>query len=369
VRLDWSGQDVAYPAVLDPAWSFTGSMSCPRYFHTATELCSGKVLVVGGEAGGTCAELYDPASGTWATTAPSLFAHGRFATATLLPSGCGSCSCRVLVAGGNFHPIQKVETYDEGSGTWREEADMAEAREQHTATPVGNGCQVLIAGGRGGVNIAHQDAEIFDGAAAPAGTWTPTDSMTHKRFTHVASPLPCGYVLVMGGQGDAGAPQTAEVWDPNTGQWSLTQENPATPRWLHSACPLGDGRVLVAGGQANGTFHASAEVYDPAGDSWTTVAPMSINRSRFACTPQRDGSALVTGGLTQNGTVSPTAQTAFFGPTTNTWSAGPPLNEARYAHAATLLTAGCAECEVCETLVSAGYNGQLPKASAELLQP
>src|SRR5437773_5331937 len=74
----------------------TGSLITGRSQHTATLLPNGKVLVAGG--GGingslASAELYDPASGTWAAT-------GRLATArlehtaTLLPNG------KVLVAGG-----------------------------------------------------------------------------------------------------------------------------------------------------------------------------------------------------------------------------------------------------------------------------
>ena len=61
-----------YPVVIDPSWTATGSLNGPRYFHTATLLPSGKVLVAGGTDGVsslTTAERYDPATGTWTPTA------------------------------------------------------------------------------------------------------------------------------------------------------------------------------------------------------------------------------------------------------------------------------------------------------------
>jgi len=70
VSVTWKGDAVAYPAVLDPLWTTTGSMSASRQDHTATVLATGLVLVVGGRDSPTgttgldTAELYDPASGT-----------------------------------------------------------------------------------------------------------------------------------------------------------------------------------------------------------------------------------------------------------------------------------------------------------------
>ena len=54
----------------DPAsrtWTATGSLNTARYYHTATLLQNGMVLVAGGAGLGgiASAELYDPASGTW----------------------------------------------------------------------------------------------------------------------------------------------------------------------------------------------------------------------------------------------------------------------------------------------------------------
>ena len=84
----------------DPAsetWTFTGSLNTARYFHTATLLPNGMVLVAGGIDSNLnhldSAELYDPASGTWTVTG-SLNAVRDLHTATLLANGM------VLVVGG-----------------------------------------------------------------------------------------------------------------------------------------------------------------------------------------------------------------------------------------------------------------------------
>ena len=71
-------------------------MSAGRTYHTATLLSSGKVLVVGGYSNGASlasAELYDPATGTFADTA-SLGLVRYDHTSTLLEDG------RVLTVGG-----------------------------------------------------------------------------------------------------------------------------------------------------------------------------------------------------------------------------------------------------------------------------
>src|SRR5205823_13601604 len=127
----------------------TGSLATARYFHTATLLPNGKVLVAGGDGNGPSqesAELYDPASGTWTATgslSPGTSEH----TATLLPNG------KVLVAGGvngdifEFGSIlANAELYDPTSGTWTATGSLGAARGEHTATLLPNG-KVLVAGG------------------------------------------------------------------------------------------------------------------------------------------------------------------------------------------------------------------------------
>jgi N-acetylneuraminic acid mutarotase len=134
----------------DPAtgkWAATGSPSIAG--GTATVLQNGQVLVAGGEEGGTAissAELYNPVTGTWAATG-SMHTARVFNTATLLPNG------QVLVAGGSGDcvlgscPIfASAELYNPATGTWATTGSMHTARELHTATLLPNDL-VLVAGG------------------------------------------------------------------------------------------------------------------------------------------------------------------------------------------------------------------------------
>jgi hypothetical protein len=69
-------------------------MASARYYHTATLLPNGKVLIAGGHNPSLAtAEVYDPATGTWSPLG-SMSSLRTFHTATLLNNG------KVLVSGG-----------------------------------------------------------------------------------------------------------------------------------------------------------------------------------------------------------------------------------------------------------------------------
>jgi hypothetical protein len=139
--------------LFDPAtntFAATGSLVTARPAHRTTLLPDGRVLVTGGSIahGGasgptyiTDAELYDPVSGTFASTGSMTTAPGWYFTATLLTSG------RVLVAGDLLG--DRAELYDPGTGTFTVVADRMDApRAAHSATRLAGGA-VLVCGGRG----------------------------------------------------------------------------------------------------------------------------------------------------------------------------------------------------------------------------
>src|SRR5205814_9718171 len=116
-----------------------------RRAPAATVAANGQVLVAGGQTNSgefARAELYDPATGVW--TATGSMTTPRFNhTATLLPNG------QVLVAGGfefDVGTLASAELYDPATGMWRATGSMNTPRWVHTATLLPNG-QVLVAGG------------------------------------------------------------------------------------------------------------------------------------------------------------------------------------------------------------------------------
>ncbi|WP_240487308.1 kelch repeat-containing protein, partial [Hyalangium minutum] len=266
--------------VYDPdtgAWSLTGPLSTARCGHTAILLSSGKVLIAGGwNSSGALAsaELYDPDTGEWSPTG-SMATARQYLTATLLPSS------RVLVAGGSglSGALASAEVYDPGTGQWNPTGPMATARARHTATSLLGG-KVLVAGGSG-PSGELANTEVYD---PDREEWSPSGPMATARARHTATPLPGGKVLVTGGLGptselDVGGLASAEVYDPATGEWSLTGPMD-TGRMHHTATLLRSGEVLAVGGYnwPDGRL-ASAEVYNPAALVVTSPANHSTTKN------------------------------------------------------------------------------------------
>ncbi|MFZ1218521.1 MAG: kelch repeat-containing protein [Chthoniobacterales bacterium] len=285
-------------------WSSTGSLGMGRRQHTATLLLNGKVLVAGGIGVAyedlASAELYDPATGTWTATGSLSGARSEH-TATLLSDG------KVLVVGGIYYgggygggsTLWTAELYDPASGTWTSAGRLATGRYTHTAELLPNG-KVVVAGGveEGGHTVnTLASAELYDPAA---GTWTATGSLATPRFSHTATLLPNGLLLVAGGEFFLNSGQnilaSAELYDPVSGTWTATGSL-AGARVTHRATLLSNGKVLVVGGyKEGGVYLTSAELYNPASGTWASTGSLGVARLFFTATPLPNSKVLVAGG-------------------------------------------------------------------------
>lgn len=309
--------------IYDPAsgtMTWTGAMQTPRTAHTATLLANGKVLVAGGDNAmpGTSAELYDPGTNTWTATG-SLGSPRLGHCATLLPGG------KVLVTGAAadalIHvplpaapPATSAESYDPGTGTWAPTAPSLYEHAGSTATLLPSG-KVLVVGGAGtpATGPSSSKVELFDPAT---GAWTPGPSLNTGRQQHVATLLRNGQVLVSGGiagfelaytsQMNTYVPVLAtgsERFDPATGAWS-TEPGPAPSGYDLHALTLPDGRVLAAGS-------GSVWLYAPDLGSWTALTARGGNQPSLLL----DGKVLVVGGGAD-------AIARTFDPASGIWSSG-----------------------------------------------
>ncbi len=322
------------------AWSFTGSMSIDRYYHTATLLINGKVLVAGGIDDGritNTAELYDQSSGTWSLTASMNVArYGD--TAILLSNG------KVLVAGcidgisSSNQITNTAELYDPSSGAWSITGSMSVARVYHTATLLSNG-KVLVAGGIDGSNGSLTNtAELYDPSS---GAWSLTSSMSVPRRFHTATLLSNGKVLVAGGtsfNGSDASNNTAELYDLSSGTWSFTGSMNVGRR-LHTATLLSNGKVLVAGGiDTSNASSNTAELYDLSSGAWLITGSMNVGRQIHTATLLENGNVLVAGGQSFSSYSVNTAE--LYDPNSGIWSLTGSMNVARIYHTATLLQNG-----------------------------
>jgi hypothetical protein len=318
--------------VYDPTagtWTTVASMSVGRDTHSATMLPDGRVLVVGGLSGASTtatAELFDP-GGNWTPTGS--LPQPRFShSATLLPSGL------VLVAGGrDTSTYNTTRVYDPTTGLWSNGPDLAFARYDHAATMLPDG-RVLIAGGYDASALAS--AELFDNHQ-PA--WSATTGMAVPRWDGTATLLLNGRVLVAGGE----MLDTASVYDPAalpTPTWTPTVNSMGRQRWRHTATLLQDGRVLVTGSRANTAAGRTVDLYDLTSNSWTAMPDMPVDRAEHTATLLPCGDVLIVGGTDSGPGTTIYASALRFDPKTLSWKTTTSLPAARYGAAMTLLADG-----------------------------
>jgi N-acetylneuraminic acid mutarotase len=361
VRVSWG--EVAYPAMVDPAWMTTNVMNVARGAHTASLLSNGKVLVAGGASENTesnmtpptvfsAAELYDPVSDTWTATNP-LNTPRRDHTASVLSNG------QVLVAGGqtsNFVVVASAELYDMNSGHWLTATPMATPREGHTASVLSSG-QVLVAGGEmtdQATCTIQSSTELYTPGTC-GGAWTNAGSMKYVHVTHTASVIEEGTAVLVTGGFFYG---TGVDLYQSGGGWVGNVHSMAASRLAHAATVLDGGQVLVTGGftyntdpttgnNGSGTALASAELYDPNSTNinpWSNAGSMAAPRYGHTASLLSSGKVLVVGGGSAGNIGSaPTdapATAELYDPATNLFDDAGSIGSPRFAHTASVLYCG-----------------------------
>ncbi|XYI01869.1 kelch repeat-containing protein [Sorangium sp. So ce1128] len=286
--------------------------------------------------------------------------HLRVTAPEAYAAGGRPVSARLVAQG------ERLELWVEAEGEtvlvdprWRLARKMNAPRFRHTATPLPDG-RVLVVGGYHRKE-AQDSAEVFDPAS---GEWSIQGSMTTARADHTATLLPDGRVLVVGGDtGSAdleGALDSVEVFDPAAGQgtgWSTGAPMNAAHA-DHTATLLPDGRLLVAGGYGPEGMLDRAELFDPDSGVWSSLAMLTARRAHTA-TLLPDGRVLVAGGEGPDGVLD---SAELFDPGSGVWSPLPPMLAARRTHTAMLLLDG-------RVLVAGGEGPDGVLNSAELFDP
>lgn len=277
-QLDQSERTLASTEIFDSArnhWTPAAPMIVARARHTATLLANGSVLVVGGysaptpgKVGGfaTRAEVYDPQTNRWTETGFMGTGGRQGHSATRLMDG------RVLVAGGEgtLGGNPSAEIYNPASNSWAFVRSLLALHVSHTATLLETG-RVLIIGGAGSISPTLSEpkaldvAEIYDPST---DNWSLLRPMHTTRDHHTATLLLDGRVLVVGGAFTS--TPLPELYDLRINAWDTVPGRPMNP-YGHTATLLDDGRILIVGGYS-GPSLASVFIYDPAGRSSNGIA-------------------------------------------------------------------------------------------------
>ena len=317
------------------AWAATGSMSHAEGFAPAVLLNDGTVITAGGTDGFSftaAAERWT--SGTWAA-AGSIGQAVAGQVAALLPNG------KALFAGGAdaLSYYTQGDLFNPSGGTWTQTPAMAHAHAYGVGASLNNGDVLVIGGYDGGATFTTGAVDIY---SATGGTWSAGAALPGGRYAFTATTLGNGKVLVAGGDDGSLAPGSAlssvEIYTSGSG-WAAA-ESMRKVRLDHAAVLLKDGRVLVAGGvDANGVALNSAEIYDPASGHWTLTGTMPSARAGFTMTVLPDGRVVAAGGYAGNpGQALVSAD--LFDPTTGGWIATGNLHTGRRYQAATSLNDG-----------------------------
>lgn len=201
--------------------------------HPSLAALRGRIHLMGGRSSETFA--YDPAMDEWEPRASLVLERYAAAAVTL--------SDAIYLVGGTGPNERVMQRYDPDEDRWMERASLSAVRD-HVAAVVLEG-EIYVLGGRPGLG-ALRTVEIYDPIA---NAFRPGPSMRDVRSGFGAAVID-GRIYAAGGEvlelPNFYASNTAEVFDPRTGEWSYVAPLP-TPLHGFGAAAYGD-RLYVFGG-------------------------------------------------------------------------------------------------------------------------
>ncbi len=163
----------------------------------------------------------------------------------------------------------------------------------HVTVGQPNDTGVLLTGGQDAQNREQGTADLY---SPQLGQFDFEAAMQSPRSEHTATLLSSGKLLLAGGYTGLGAATaTAELFDPETAQFSPTIGMMTDSRTQQTATLLPQGKVLLAGGLDNagmsgsGDSLATAELYDPVSGTFTATGSMAVARANHSSASLLDG--------------------------------------------------------------------------------
>ncbi|MHB8877761.1 MAG: Kelch repeat-containing protein, partial [Myxococcaceae bacterium] len=345
VELRWS-ETVGYPALLDPGWTTTGSMATPRSYFAMGVLPDGHAIAAGGVTyvnppslpETAKAELFDPASRTWAATAdmggPRAYHQGVVLDGRFMAVGGQDDA-------GTAYPHSTA--FDPASGLWTSyfhtvDINGRRGRSSFMMAPysAGGGNWLLAAGGRNNGFLATAERFNFDAGWANVGNLPSGTRVAGVAATHANE------VYVLAGSDGTNPAPIVDRYNHTTG-WSTGGTTASTLVQANIAVvpvPASNPRFIVAGSSSGTTAQTTSRIYDPVTNLWSIPGNgMPTARYGAAAVTLPTGQALFLGGVSPS-EPSSTSAVDLYDPVSNNWSATTPMAAARRWHGAVLLQNG-----------------------------
>jgi hypothetical protein len=235
------------------SWTSGPAMAQGRWYPTATTLPSGEVLTVaGGDEAGMdvlVPEVWTEA-GTWRQLGGASRRQPYYPRMFVAPNG------RVYDVG----PSQNLRSLIlSGTGSWSTSSTSTQAYRDYGSAVMYQPGKVLVMGGGGldSNSTPNSTAEVID-LNQPSPSWRVVQPMQYRRRHLNATLLPTGEVLVTGGtsaagfNNPAGSVHVAELWNPDTEEWTSLASNQVNRVYHSTSLLLPDGRVLHSGSGSSG---------------------------------------------------------------------------------------------------------------------
>ncbi len=309
---DGPATDSSAPGGMQP--SATAAQSAPAIPN------AGDVLIAGGADASNhslaSAEFFDPVENKFELTGTAArsradvgaagFASGGVASGKVLFAGgfSGGASVKEYTLGLSGAVLAGAELFDQTTGAFAPTGAMAVPRVGFTTTRLNSG-KVLFAGGLDGTGNILDTAEVYDPAT---GKFTVVNNpMSDRRVFHAATLLPNGKVMLSGGVTNlaGGTTNSGDIYDPNTNFFTPTNFSMDHARAAHTATLLTTGPfagdVLIAGGGGGSTLFlkdSTAEIFDPGPQQFLLLSSfLNEARSMHTATLLDDGTVLIAGGF------------------------------------------------------------------------
>jgi N-acetylneuraminic acid mutarotase len=316
----------------------TSPILTARSHHTATKLRDGRVVIIGGKnaVGSPVApiHIFKPDE-TWET--PELIPYGFNSgldghTANLIGEN------EILIVGGSTSSFTSNNTSsttqvgiltiaDDNSLSWQSLTPMSSARQNHTATVIGD--EVHIIGGikkNSFSSVDPLDSIIKLNFRTQNANWVTTYNGI-KRVNHTATLLSNNKIAIIGGitwtQNSTSAPkQSFEIYSP-----PVTIPGPApTPIAIeqkeenftghsgHETILLPNGSLLVIGGRnLQNSPPITVEMFDNQISNWRQLSDKRLDTTGFKSIFYLGRKVVLTGGMDTDGNVSNQSETFFPG--------------------------------------------------------